>query len=78
MSKSLLNDMFFKIIYEFEVDLYELILLKGEICEQQIKILYEIAEHGYFGLLLNQVDGLNDKPFFELHVCRAFIKERKT
>jgi hypothetical protein len=74
MTVCLLNDVFFEIVDEFKVYLYELIFLEGEVGQEQVEVFNEVAEGGYLGLLLDEVDGVDDQPFLELTLRGALVE----
>lgn len=55
-----LDDVFFEIVDEFEIDFNVFVEREGKVGDEVVKVLDEIAEDGYLSLFFDEVDGGED------------------
>lgn len=60
--------MLLKIVNHLQIDLSILICIECQLADKSIKILDKVAEHGYFGFLLDEGDGSGNNPLLGLKI----------
>lgn len=55
-----LDDVFFEIVDEFEIDFNVFVEREGKVGDEVVKVLDEIAEDWYLSLFFDEVDGGED------------------
>jgi hypothetical protein len=66
-----------KVVDHLEINLDELIGIEGELADEGVEVLHEIAEDGDLGLFLDEGDGVDDQPLLDGRTGDALIHEGK-
>ena len=70
--------MLLEVVDHLEVELRVLVGVEGELADECVEVLDEVAVDGDLGFLLDEGDGFGDYPLLGGDACDALVHQRET